>query len=76
MDLINQKLFLKIPCNSPYKRCLFYFFFKKIEIFINFGPYGTEISKRYPYYSWASFTAKLFLNVPITILMKVNYFVF
>ncbi len=38
---------------------------KKIEIFVNMGPHGGEISKRYVSYSYSSFSAKLFfLNEP------------
>ncbi len=33
-------------------------------IFVNMGPYGSEFSKRYPWYSYDSVSTKLFLNVP------------
>ncbi len=48
-------------------------FLKNVEILVSIGPYGEKNAKLYSSYSYDSFPAKLFPNVPcVTILTEVT----
>ncbi len=50
--------------------------FKKLKIFVNMGPYGREISKRYSYIVMILFQANYFWIFPVTVLTRFAYWDF